>query len=40
MPAEWTLSVVVPIINGKVDIRICSCYRFVKFDHGISAELE
>ena len=30
MPAEWTLSIVVPIFKGKDDIRNCSCYRSVK----------
>ena len=31
IPAEWALSIVVPIINGKVYIRNCSCYRAVQF---------
>ena len=26
MPVEWALSIVVPIFNGKVYIRNCSCY--------------
>ena len=30
MPAEWALSIVVPIFKGKGDIRNCSCYRDVK----------
>ena len=29
-PAEWALSIVLPIIMGKGDIRNCSCYRAVK----------
>ena len=29
MPAEWSLSIVVPIFNGKDDIRNCSCYGTV-----------
>ena len=36
MPAEWILSIVVPIFNGKGDIRNCSCYRGVKLlEHGM-----
>ena len=36
MPAEWVLSIVVPIFNGKDDIRNCSCYRGVKLlEHGM-----
>ena len=36
MPAEWTLSIVVPIFKGKGDIRNCSCYRAVKLlEHGM-----
>ena len=36
MPAEWSLSIVVPIIKGKGDIRNCSCHRAVKLiEHGI-----
>ena len=31
MPAEWALSIVVPIFKGKGDILNCSCYRAVKF---------
>ena len=35
MPAEWALSIVVPIVNGNVDIMSCSCYRAVKLlEHG------
>ena len=26
MPAEWAVSIVVPIFNGKGDIRNYSCY--------------
>ena len=36
MPAEWALSIVVPIFNGKGDIRNCCCYRAVKLlEHGM-----
>ena len=36
MPAEWALSIVVPIFKGKGDIWNCSCYRAVKpLEHGI-----
>ena len=36
MPSEWALSIVVPIIKGKVNIRNCSCYRAVKLlEHGM-----
>ena len=36
MPVEWALSVVVPILKGKGDIRNCSCYRAVKLlEHGM-----
>ena len=39
MPAEWALSIVVPILKGKGDIRNCSCYRAVKFvEPGIEVE--
>ena len=31
MPAEWALSIVVPIFNRKGGIRNCSCYRAMKF---------
>ena len=27
MPAEWDLSIVILIFEGKGDIRNCSCYR-------------
>ena len=30
MPAEWALSIVVPIFNWKGDIRNCSCHRAMK----------
>ena len=30
MPAEWTLSIAVPIFEGKGEIRNCSCYEAVK----------
>ena len=30
MPAEWALSLVIPIFKGKGDIRNCSCYRAAK----------
>ena len=34
MPVEWALSIVVPIVKRKGDIRNCSCYRVVKlFEH-------
>ena len=36
MPAEWALSVVVPIFKGKGDIMNCNCYRAVKLlEHGM-----
>ena len=36
MPAVWALSIVVPIIKGKGDIRNCSCYGAVKLlEHGM-----
>ena len=36
MPAEWALSIVVPIIKGKGDIRNCSCYGAVQLlEHGM-----
>ena len=36
MPAEWALSIVVPIFKGKGDIRNCSCYGVVKLlEHGV-----
>ena len=36
MPAEWALSIMVPIFNGKGNIRNCSCYKTVKFlEHGM-----
>ena len=33
MPAEWALSIVVPIFKGKGDIHSCSCHRAVKLLH-------
>ena len=36
MPAEWALSIVVPIFKGKGDIRNCRCYRAMKLlEHGM-----
>ena len=36
MPVEWSLSMVVPIFNGKGDISNSSCYRAVKLlEHGM-----
>ena len=36
MPADWALSIVVPIFKGKGDIRNCSCHRAEKlFEHGM-----
>ena len=36
MPAEWALSIVVPIFMGKGYIRKCSCYGAVKLlEHGM-----
>ena len=36
MPAEWALSIVVPILKGKGDIRNCRCNRAVKLiEHGM-----
>ena len=36
MPAEWALSMVVPIFKRKGDIRNCSCYRAAKLlEHGM-----
>ena len=36
MPAEWALSLVVPIFNGKADIMNCCCYRARKLlEHGM-----
>ena len=36
MPAEWALSIVVPITKGNGDIRNCSCNRAVKLlQHGM-----
>ena len=37
MPAEWALSILVPIIKGKGDIRNCSYRRTVKLhEHGMN----
>ena len=37
MPAEWALSIVVPIFKRKGDIRNCNCYCVVKFlEHGMN----
>ena len=37
MPAEWALGIVVPIFQGKGDIRKCCYYRAVKFhEHRIN----
>ena len=36
MPAEWTLSILIPIFKRKGDIRNCSCYGAVKrLEHGL-----
>ena len=36
MPAEWVLSIVVPILKGKGDIRNWSCHRAVRLlEHGM-----
>ena len=36
MPVEWALTTVVPIFNGKCDIRNCCCNRAVKLlEHGM-----
>ena len=36
MPAEWALSIVVPIFKGKGDIRNCNYYGAVKvLEHGM-----
>ena len=36
MPAEWFLTIAVPIFKGKGDIRNCSCHRAVKLlEHGM-----
>ena len=36
MPAEWAVSIMVPIFKGKGDIRNCRCYRTVKLlEHGM-----
>ena len=35
-PAEWVLSIVVPIFKGNGDIRNCSCHRAAKpQEHGM-----
>ena len=36
MPAEWALSIVVPIFKGNDDILNCGCYKAVKLlEHGM-----
>ena len=36
MPAEWVLSIVIPIFKGKGDIINCSCYRAMTLlEHGM-----
>ena len=36
MPAEWAISVVVPMFKEKGDIQNCSCYRAAKLlEHGM-----
>ena len=36
MPVEWALSIVVPFIKGKGNIRNCNCYIAVKLlGHGM-----
>ena len=30
MPVQWALTIAVPILKGKRDIRNCSCYIAVK----------
>ena len=36
MPAEWTLSIEIPIFKGIGDVRNCSCSRAVRlFEHGM-----
>ena len=36
MPAEWFLTIAVPIFKGKGDIRNCSCHRAVTLlEHGM-----
>ena len=36
MPAEWAVSIVVPIFMGKGDIRNCGCYVAVRLlEHGM-----
>ena len=37
MPAEWALSMFVPIFKVRSDVRNCSCYRGVKLlEHGMT----
>ena len=37
MPAEWALSIIVPIFKGKGDIGNYSCYGTVKLlEHGMN----
>ena len=36
MPAEYALSMVVPIFKGEGDYQNCSCYRSVELlEHGM-----
>ena len=36
IPAEWALSIMVPIFKGKGNIWNCSCFRAVKLlEHGM-----
>ena len=36
MPAEWAVSIVVPIFMGKGDVRNCGCYIAVQLlEHGM-----
>ena len=36
IPAEWALSIAVPIYEGKGDNSNCRCYRAVKhLEHGM-----
>ena len=36
MQVEWALGMVLLIFKGKVDIKICSCYKAMKLlEHGM-----
>ena len=35
MPVEWALGIMVPIFNGKGDIRNCSYYTVKLLEHGM-----